>query len=187
MVACASFQERNSTLHQDLAADKTQEAISLLSARICEAKVFLQMAGKKRSDSQKELEAIREGNERLRASCEGMDKPPIYGAKGLLIMFNAAAFAHLSMHIVCCWDVLGLIICAWIPYAAVDWASEAWQISFSFAALHAYCEAEEVKATNLHAKHQRLDMEQRKALEEAEKQLCACTLTEEALMDLKAE
>ena len=111
MVACASFQERNSTLHQDLAADKSQEAISLLSARICEAKVALHEAEKKRSDSQKELEAIREGNERLRASCEGMDKPPIYG----LIMFNAAASAHLSMHIVCCWDVLGSIICAWIP------------------------------------------------------------------------
>ena len=74
-----------------------------------------------------------------------------------------------------------------MSYAAVDWASEAWQVSFSSAALHAQCEAEQARATNLHAKHQRLDVEQRKALEEAEKQLCACTLTEEALMELKAE
>ena len=59
-------------------------------------------------------------------------------------------------------------------------------ISFS-AALHTQCKAEEARATKLHAKHQRLDKEQRKALEEAEKQLCASTLTEEALMELEAE
>ena len=117
MGACASFQERNSTLHQDLAADKTQEAISQLFARICEAKAALHKAGKTRSDSQKELEAIREGNERLRASCEGMDKRPIYGAKafGMFNTADAATLAHLSMHIVFCCDVLGSIICAWIP------------------------------------------------------------------------
>ena len=96
MAACASFQEKNSTLHQDLAADKTREAISQLSARICEAKAALHKAGKKRSDSQKELEAIHEGNKRLRASCEGMAKAPTYVAKalGIISSADAATFAH---------------------------------------------------------------------------------------------
>ena len=67
-----------------------------------------------------------------------------------------------------------------------DWASEPWQMSLP-AALLAQCKAEEARATRLHAAHQHLDKEQRTALEEAEKQLCACTLTEEALMELQAE
>lgn len=70
--------------------------------------------------------------------------------------------------------------------AAPARASEPWQMSLS-AALRAQWEAEEARATKLHATHQRLDVEQRKALEEAERQLCACTLTEEALMELEAE
>lgn len=71
--------------------------------------------------------------------------------------------------------------------AAPHWASEVWQTSPSSAALDAQCKAEEARGNRLHAKHQCLDAEQRKALEEAEKQLCACTLTEEALMEVKAE
>ena len=72
MAACASFQERSSTLHEDSAADKTQKAISQISARLCAAIAALAKAGERRSESQKELEAIHEGNKRLRVSCEGM-------------------------------------------------------------------------------------------------------------------
>ena len=105
-------------MHQDLAADKTLEAISQLSARICEAKAALHKAGKTCSDSQKELKAIHEGNKRLRASCEGMAKPPISSGQTHIGMFNladAATFAHLSMYLVFCCDVLGSIICVWTP------------------------------------------------------------------------
>ena len=105
MAACASFQEKNSTLHQNLAADETQEAISQLSAKICEAKAALHRAEKRRSDSQKELEAIHEGNKRLRASCEGMAKFLIHSAKALACLSRCSYICSSlrAHHVVICW------------------------------------------------------------------------------------
>ena len=72
MAACASFQERSSTLHQDLAADETQKVISQLSARMCAAKVALHKAEQRLSNNKKELETVHDRSKRSRASCEGM-------------------------------------------------------------------------------------------------------------------
>ena len=55
------------------------------------------------------------------------------------------------------------------------------------AGIHARLKGEAERGARLQGEHEQLEREQRKALEEAEKELCASTLQDEAAMELQKE